>query len=815
MTSTLRSLTKLLREPGFTAITVLTLGLGLGAVITIFSLVDGVLLEQLPYPEPDGLLTINHKAPTLGLETMGISPKLYMYYRDNARVFDEVALMNDTQVTITGEGEPERIRAANVTPSFFRALQMPAALGRTFSEEEGALGAPDVAVLSDGLWRERFGASASVLGQKIQVKGVPHEVVGVMPPELDLPHDETRIWLVRQVDEANAQLGNFGDFAVVRLARGESIESARANLATYTDNLAEIFPEDQDGASGILQRAGFMADVQSLLEFKVGNVRSVMWILLGTVGVILLIACANVTNLFLVRVEERVNEVAVRSALGASRAHLVRGMMAETMVVCLLAGALGLGLASLAVAAIKNLGPGDIPRLGSVGIDSRVLLFGLSISLIAGVVLGLLPAIRGSRSDLVGALKEGGRSSTTGLGRHRLRSGLVMAQVALGLVLLVGCGLLLRSLFELRSVDPGFRTEGALTFHLTLPRVKYPEGEDRARFADLVMERLSGLPGVEGVGGAAYLPLTSSSSGSGYNVEEFPLQEGDLPQVFMTNHVTAGYMESMGMRLLEGRFLERRDIEQRTGAVVVSKALADKVWPEGSALGKRIQPGELDEEKWSEIVGVIDHVYNDGLDQEAPPTVFRGFLGPPEDGQDVDVAMAFVVRTEGDPASLSTAVRSEVWGLDPDVPISQLQTIDRLVEASRARMNFTVVVLMVASLMALLIAAVGLYGVVSYLVSLRRHEIGVRMALGADRRLVSQLVLRDGLVVSIGGMMLGLVLAFFATRWLESILFGVGRFDPPTFVLVPLVLLGVTLFASWVPASRASRTDPLIALRHD
>ena len=758
-------------------------------------------------------MTINHQAPTLGLETMGISPKLYLHYRDNAQAFEEVALMNDTQVTITGDGEPERIRAANLTPSFFRALRMPAALGRTFTEEEGTLGASDVAVLSDGLWRERFGASPSVLGQVIQVKGEPHEVVGVMPPEIDLPHDETRIWLVRQVDEANAQLGNFGDFAVVPLADGNTIESARANLSTYTDNLAEIFPED--GAAKILVQSGFLAEVKSVLEWKVGNVRSVMWILLGTVGVILLIACANVTNLFLVRVEERVNEVAVRSALGASRSHLLGSMMLETIAVCLLAGALGVGLAWLAVGAIQNLGPGDIPRLGSVGIDARVLAFALMISVAAGAVLGLLPAIRGSRSDLVLALKEGGRSSTTGRERHRLRNGLVMAQVALGLVLLVGCGLLVRSLFELRSVDPGFRPEGALTFQVTVPRVKYPEGEDRARFADRVIERLSGLPGVESVGAVAYLPLTGSSSGSGYNIEDFPLEEGDLPQVFMTNHATAGYMESMGMRLLEGRFLEQRDINQRTGAVVVSKALADKVWPEGSAIGKRIQPGELEDDKWSEIVGVIDHVYNDGLDQEPPPTVYRGFLGPPEDEQDVDVVMAFAVRSQGDPSSLSGAVRSEVWGLDPDVPIAQLQTADQIVERSRARMNFTVVVLMVASVMALLIAAVGLYGVVSYLVSMRRHEIGVRMALGADRRKVSRLVLRDGLFVSLGGMVLGLGLAFFATRWLDSILFGVGRFDLATFLVVPLVLLAVTLFASWVPAFRASWLDPLVALRHE
>ncbi|HVS15581.1 MAG TPA: ABC transporter permease [Thermoanaerobaculia bacterium] len=812
----LRSLLRAIRrDTGVTVIAVLTLALALGATVTIFAVVNGILYRGLPFPEAERLIVLDHAAPGLDLDRMGCSIPLYLHYRERSQALAEVALFDESQGTITGAGDPERVGVSAVTPSFFGVLGVEPRLGRAFTEDEGRPGAPPVAILADPLWRTRYGGDPAVVGSAILVDGVARTVVGVMPPSFDFPSRDTLIWRPREIDPETARLGAFQNAALARLAPGATEEALAADLARLTSSLAEWFPEDRTAA--LLERAELRATTEPLLETIVGRLRPVLAVLLATVGIILLIACANVANLFLVRGEERSQELALRGALGATRGRLVGELIGESLAVAAVAGGLGLALARGLVPLVRRYGPETVPRLHQVAVDREVVLFALALALVSGLGFGLLPALRGTAGSLLAGLRDQTRNATASRERHRLRDALVAVQVALGVVLLVGSGLVVRSLLELRRVDPGFDPKGVLTFRISLPEATYAEGEDRARFVDRALERIRALPGVESAGAASYLPLAGVSDGSGFRLEDLPTSEEEPPPVFMRTHASAGYLETLGVELIDGRLLTDDDARLRTGNLVISGSIAHRYWPGQSALGKRMRTGASDEVPWWTVVGVVDDLRHERLDEEPRLMVHVPLLAPGEPGsrEDARGAFSFAVRAAVEPTSLVPLLREALRELDREVPITQVRTLDEIVARSQAQIGFTVVLLLIASGLALVLATVGLYGVVSYLVARRGHEIGVRVALGAQRSEVVGLVLRSGLTVAAAGVAVGLALAALSTRWLDSLLYQVGRFDPVTFVAVPLLLLAVAAAASGIPAHRAAGIDPARALRDD
>ena len=805
-------LRRLVREPGFSAVTVLTLALALAAVVTVFTLVNAVLLRQLPYPESDHLVEVSHAAPGLELERLGTSARLYLHYLEHGKTLDGIALWSSADFTLTGDEEPVRVPGAVLSPSAFRILRVEPELGRAFREEEGRPGAAAVVILSHGLWQRRYGGEAGILGRTLHVNDTPREVVGVMPAGFGFPNPTTELWVPRVLDPAQARLGYFNEEAIARVRSPVTVEAAQTELVQLTRDLAGAFPDEE--AAKVLQDGGFRPGLKTRLESAVGQVRPVLWTLFAAAGLILAIACANVANLFLVRFEERAGELAVRGALGASRGRLVGGLFAEGLALAALAGGVAVVLAWGTLRLVVRLGAGTVPRLDQVGLDAGAVLFTLGAALLAAVLACLLPALRSTRLHLADAVRDGGRASA-GRARHRLRHALVAAQVALGVVLLVACGLVVRSLLALREVDPGFRTSGAATFELFLPATKYPDAQARVRFVEETLERLAALPGVEEAGVASYLPLSGAQGGSGFVVEELPLGPGEVPPVFMEANASAGYFAALGIPLLEGRTFEPDDYRQRLGPIVISQSVARRYWPEGSALGKRMTSWapQAERQGWYTVVGVVGDVRLEGLDQEPVDLVYEPLLGLDDGSKDLPASLSFVVASRLPEASLAPSLRHAVRSVDPNLPMAPVRTVDSLVRGSWAPMAFTVTVLLLASLMALVIAAVGLYGVMSYLVTRRTRELGIRMALGADGGRIRRLVLGQGLRVAGLGILAGVLLALASTRLLASLLFQVGSRDPLTLVLAALVLLLVAAVASYLPAARAARTAPSEALR--
>jgi predicted permease len=644
------------------------------------------------------------------------------------------------------------------------------------------------------------------------VDGVGHRVVGVMPSDFSFPEPETELYLPLVLDPADLAEGSFDYRAVGRLRLGVIAGAAAADL----DRTLETFPEAYPGdlTADFLDKARLAPVVTPLKERIVGDVAPALWVLLGSVGVILLVACANVANLFLVRAEGRQRELAVRSALGAGRRELAGELLAESLVLALAGGAVGLLLALVGVEVLTTLGPESLPRLHEVSLDGRALAFTLALSLLAGLLFGLVPMLRFSAPGLVAALKEGSRGATAAARRHLARHALVVAQVALALVLLVASGLLVRSFTALSRVEPGFDPEGVLTLRLALPEAGYPEPADAARLYDALLERVRSLPGVTAAGAVRHLPLGGSRSAHGVAVEDFPRPPEELPFLFPYTYASSGYFEALGIPLLAGRSFEPADHQQPTGAVLVSAALARRLWPGQSALGERLQPGEVEEggTGWYTVVGVVGDVRDMRPENEPEELVYYPLVGVGDDRW-VAREMTLVVRTAGEPLALAEAIRSEIWSLDPGLPVAQVRTMEEVVARHAVRPRFTMLLLLLAAGMTLVLGAVGLYGVISYVVSQRTQEIGVRMALGADRGAVSRMVVGQGMAVAGLGILLGLAGALAASRLLEALLYGVRPTDPMTYLTVAVFLAGVTTLASFLPARRAAAVEPVEALR--
>ncbi len=674
------------------------------------------------------------------------------------------------------------------------------------SPEDDQLGAAPVTVLSHELWRRDFGSDPDILGRTIQLDGVSHEIVGVLPAGLSFPQREAKLWTPFGLDLDHPIVDNFSYSAVGRLKHDFTAAAAESELKAVLERLPERFPEF---SRDMMESTGFTIKLRPMKDDLVGNVRETLWILLGTVGFVLLIACANVANLFLVRAEGRQKEVAVRAALGAGGARITRFFLTEAVVLGLLGGLSGLTVAHTALRLVKDFGPANVPRLEEIGMNAEVFLFTGIVSLLAGLFFGATPIFRFRRTNLVETLKEGGRSSS-GRARHRMRTTLVVAQVALALVLLVGSGLMVRSFLRLQAVEPGFDPSSTLTMRLSLPEAEYPGNEDVASFVRELSERVESIPGVKAAGTTTVLPLLRGDN-YGTRIEEHPVPEGGAPLIHPVRFINPGYFDAMGIPLISGRILEWADQEQSSRVVVVSRSFAEKYWPSANPLGKRLSNFDFENDEWHTIVGVVGDVRASGLDKEPQQTIFVPLTGHDE----VRRSFSLAIRTEGLPEYLTDTVRNEIWAIDPNLPVSNVQTLEELLSSSTARTSFAMTMLAIAAGIALLLGSIGIYGVISYVVSLRTQEIGIRMALGASRRDVSRMVLRYGMGVVLTGILLGLVGSVALTRLLHSFLFEVSPLDPLTFVTVSVAMVTVGLVAGFLPARRAAALDPALSLHEE
>jgi predicted permease len=791
----------------------LTLAIGIGANTAIFSVGDGVLINPLPFPDGDRVLSYNHEAPGLGVNVPVIphSQAMYLHYLENAEAIESFAVFSDDNVNLITDGEPQQLSASQVTQEYFDVVRTQPFMGRSFAVGEDRPGAEPVAILSYDLWAGTFGRDPGVMDRLVEMDGVQRRVIGVMPEGFQVSGED--LWIPMVIDPASADAGSLGLIGVARIGEGQTMEMAQAEMQDLLLRFAEAYPDEL--GRDILEQTGLAADIKPLKDLYVQDVRDVLWVLLGTVGFVLLIACANVANLFLVRAESRQREQALRTAMGASRADVMRQYLTESVTLAVGSGLLGLGLAAFGVKGLLALAPAGLPEIFEIGIDGSVLAFTAVISVAAGLFFGVFPVFGYSRSDLTSALKDGSRSSTTGRERHRARSVLAVSQVALALMLLVGSGLMFRSFVALRNVDPGFETAGLMTFRFALPGAEYTDAEQVLAFHRRLSEELAGRAGVQAVGMVSGLPLTDSKSAGPLEPEDNPFPEGELGPIVERRSVTPGYFEAMGIPLLEGRGPSWEDQADQLRGVVISETLARTFWPNESAVGRRIR-NQAGDPSW-QVVGVVGNVRFDGVEEDPLPIAyFPSLSGSPEDPDPSSArSMDVVVQTAGDPLALVSAAREALRAVDPRLPMINPRTVETIVEDSMAATSFTVLLLGIAAGIALLLGTVGIYGVISYIVSRRTQEIGVRMALGAPGGVVLRSVVGQGMVLAGIGVGVGLLGAWGLSRALSSLLYGVSTTDPLTFGGTAILLALVALAAVWIPARRAARVDPVEALRSE
>ncbi|HXD34179.1 MAG TPA: ABC transporter permease [Pyrinomonadaceae bacterium] len=799
----------LIKSPSFTIVAIIALALGIGANTAIFSVVNGVLLRPLPFHNPEQLMMLWETDSTRGQQRGSVSYPNFADWRDQNQAFERMAAVNTSDFTMTGRGDSTRLQTAVVSADLFAILGATPMLGRTFVPDEDKPGdGGRVVVLSQDLFNKRFNADPKVVGQSVTLNGKQYTIVGVMPRSFQYPiqNDPIELWATtagyREGKEPiSSQRGAHFLNVIGRLKAGVSKEQARAEMAAIGARLEQQYPDSN------LRRSVYL---EPALEALVGDIRPALLILLGAVGCVLLIACANVANLLLARAMTRHKEMAIRSALGASRLRVVRQLLTESILLSLIGGALGLVLAVWWSDLLIALGKEDIPRALQIGIDWRVLGFTLAVSMLTGIVFGLFPALHSSRTELTESLKEGGRGSTEG-GRSRIRNFLVVTELAIAVVLLVGAGLLIQSLWRLRQVSPGFNPQNVLTFVVGIPEVKYPTGAKQSQFYSDLVKRLQVLPGVTTASAVIPLPLSGDRFGISFEIEGRPVAKGDEPSadIFV---VDPNYFNTMGIQLLKGRDFTERDDKKGVPVVIVNQAFAKKHFPGEDVIGKHIKPGistDDEEAPMREIIGVVADVKNRNLSTDFRPGYFITEAQLPFD------QMTLIVRTSGDPHSLATAVQREVSQMDPEIPVYSIKTMEEYISATVATPRFNTTLLAIFAAVALILTIVGLYGVMSYSVAQRTNEIGIRMALGAQTRDVLKLIVSQGFKLVLLGLGLGLIGAFAATKVIESLLFGVTTKDPWTFGAVAVLLSLVALLACYLPARRASRVDPIEALHYE
>ena len=790
-------------KPGFTIVAVSTLALGIGANLVMFSIVNGVLLKPMPYDEADQIVRIHTQWRDFGFGSL--NPHEYFDILEGTRSFQDVGLYRHAGVNLfEGEGEPEHISAVRITPSVLEALRIQPARGRPLQSEEAFLADSRVALMSDRLWKRRFGEDPQIIGRKLQILSGVYEVIGVMPSDFKFPSSEVDLWIGYGIDRANmGHRGGHSSSIVARLKDEVPIEKAQVDLDQLSARLRQEYAENYPEATG------FRFFAQPYLEHVAGSVRPALLVLMAAVGFVLLIACANIANLLLARIMGRGKEIAIRISLGATPRRVLAQIMTESFLLSLLGGLGALAVAFVAFRSLPLLDSESIPRLSEVAVDGTVVVFSIGLLGFVTPAVGLIPALQFSRGAPLKKLGAGGRQGG-GAMRYRARAALVVAEVALATVLLVGAGLLIRSFQGLLAVDPGFRPENVLMTRITLPRDSYPDQEKRALFFEQLMARLGAQPGVISAAAVNILPVSGSNSDWSIAAEGYTPPNPDVPDFIQYRIVTPDYFKTIGIPLLKGRFFTHHDGRDGQPVTIISQSLARKFWGDEDAIGKRIRPGGLNSSSpWHTVVGVVGDVYHSGAREGEIPIWYRSVY------QHNWSAMSLAVKTTGDPAGGLRQIKDALGQVDSRLPIHGTQVMTRMVADSLSQERFNTKLLAVFAGLALALAAIGIFGVISYSVGQRTREIGIRMALGARKRQVYGQLLDEGFRLIGLGLVLGILAALVLTSLLQSLLFGVESYDPTTYIVIVAVLCGAGLLACLAPARRATRVDPIVALRCD
>jgi putative ABC transport system permease protein len=791
----------LLHKPGFTLVALIALALGIGATTAIFSIVNGILLRSLPYRNPDRIVMVwvdNHR---VGLDQDWHSYPNYVDYRDQNQVFEQMAAFNDRSFNLTGSADPERVLGMWATASLFQVLGVEPSLGRSFTVEEEEPGKDLVVVISHGLWQRWFGGDSGAIGRQLIMNGTGRTVIGVMPPGVTFPSKDAELWVPLALSTAGRNnRGGFSLKAIGLLRPGVSIAQARADLGTIAGRLVQQYPF----------LAGYGVNLVPLHDQIVGKIRPALFVMLAAVGFVLLIGCANTANLLLARAATREREIAIRTALGARPGRIIRQLLTESLLLSLMGGALGIAIAIVGLKFLISLSPPETPRLDQVTVDGGVLLFALLVSLSTGLLFGLAPALHSSRPNLNESLKEGGRGSGVGIKGSRVRGLLVISEIALSLVLLVGAGLMIRSFHRLQQVNLGFNPDRLLTMSVRLAGSKYREGPQAAAFYQQVLQRIEAVPGVQSVGAISDIFLSITPNSTIFSIEgRPPVPPADQVEVPL-DAVSPGYFQMMGISLLRGREFDGADGKDSPRVVIINDTMARQFWPGEDPVGKRFKYGDSNSNSpWLNIVGVVADMRRTGFELAERCETFLPI------SQDPTSFMTLVVRGASDPMPLASAVRDQVWAVDRDQPVFDVKSMDKMLADMTSQRRLNMLLLGIFAGSALLLAGIGIYGVVSYGMTQRTHEIGIRLALGAGKGQVLGLVVRQAMLLAAMGLAAGSIASLLLTRLMISLLYGVSPTDPFTFGSVPLLLAAVAFLACYIPARRAASVDPMAALRYE
>jgi predicted permease len=812
---------RLSRAPLFTAITLLTLAIGVGANTVIFSVIDAVILKPLPYPNSDQLIGVWHTAPGIDVQDLNMAPSNYFIYREQNTTLQDIGVYDGDAFNVTGSGQPEQVRGLDVTDGTLPILGVTPALGRLFTRRDDSPGSPDTILISYAYWQQKFGGATSVIGKPLTVDGKSREVIGVLPRGFHfLNNPDASIIAPFQFDRSKTKLGQFSFRALARLKPGVTIAQTNADIARMLPIVVRSFPPPDGFSVAIFEKARIAPNLRPLKQDVIGNVANVLWVLMGSIAMVLLVACANVANLLLVRVEGRRQELAIRAALGAPWGRTAADLLFESLVIGFAGSLVGLGLAYGALRVLVAAAPTGLPRIHEIGINFTVLLFTFGLALFTSLLIGLIPIVKYAGARASSGLREGGRALSQSRERHRARKALVIVQVGLAVVLLICSGLMIRTFQALTHVSPGFSSPDSLeTFRFWIPDTQIPDTDPErvVRMQEEIKDKLAAIPGVSSVSIASGVPLDGNSNADVLFAQDHVVRENELPPLRRFMSVSPGFFATMGTKLVAGRDLTWTDTYSARPVAIISENFAREYWHDANnALGKKIRIASTDD--WREIVGVAQDTHNDGVDQPAPTIVYWPLINQNFEGQKQQFArgIAFVIRSpRAGSQSFFNEVEQQAWSVDPDVPLANPMTLGEMYTKSMARTSFTLVMLCVSGAMALLLGIVGIYGVIAYSVSQRTREIGIRMALGAQRSTLTALFVRQGLLLTAIGVACGLVAAFATMRFMSSLLFNVSPVDPITYLAITVGVAATAWLACYLPSRRAATVNPVNALRSE
>jgi predicted permease len=810
---------RLFRAPFFSTMILLTLALGIGANTIVFSVVEGVMLKPLPYREPQQLIGILHAAPGIGMNDMSIAPYLYFTYRDQATALQDIGVYSGDSVNVTGAGEPEHVRGLDVSSGALPLLGVTPMLGRLFTREDDTAGSPDTVMLSYSYWRRKFSGDRSAVGRTITVDGKSRLIIGVLPKDFQfLDRQDPALVLPYQWDRGKTKLGNFSYNAFARLKPGATMAQASADLARLIPIANRSYPAPEGFSASIFDSAGLKPNLKPLKQIVIGDVGNVLWVLMGSIALVLLIACANVANLLLVRLEGRRQELAIQAALGAGWRRIAGDLLCESLILSLLGSVLGLGMAYGGLKGLIALAPAGIPRLHEIGIDFKVLLFTLAIALLTSLLIGMVPIFKFAGTRLSTGLRAGGRAQSQGREQHRARSVLVVLQVGLAVLLLICSGLMIRTFNAMVHVSPGFNAPGSLqTFRIYIPETSVPDkqGERLMRMEEEIGDKLAAIPGVTAVAFSTSIPMDGNSSIDPVMAQDRVYKETEIPPLRRFKFISPGFFASLGSPMVAGRDLTWDETYHKVPVAIISENFAKEYWHDArSALGQHIRVGTTDD--WREIIGVAGDMHDDGVNKPAPTSVYWPALMDRFEGQPERVQryIAFSMRSQrAGSQALMKEIQQAVWSVDSNLPLADAHTLEYYYTRSMARTSFTLVMLCIAGGMALILGIVGIYGVISYSVSQSTREIGIRLALGAQRQAITAMFVRHGLGLAGIGIGCGLAAAFATMRLMSSLLFNVSPVDPATYAAITVVIVAITYLACYFPSRRAAAVEPVTALR--